>query len=53
MAKFTNKIVRRFKKVERGYWDLTPQERFESIREMLMDFSPNDDVRNRKTKDKK
>jgi hypothetical protein len=46
MAKLTDKIIRKFKKVEKTYWDMTPQEKYAYVQSMLRGHSPNDEIRN-------
>jgi hypothetical protein len=48
MAKLTNKMIRKFKKVEKTYWDMTPEEKYAYIKGTLQGFSPNDEIRNKK-----
>jgi hypothetical protein len=48
MAKLTDKMIRKFKKVEKTYWDMTPQEQYAYMKGMLEGFSPNDEIRNKK-----
>ena len=35
----------RVKRVEPSYWEMTPEQRFEWVREMLVGFSPNDELK--------
>ncbi len=46
MSKFTDKIIRRFKKVEKTYWEMTPEEKYAYVQSMLKGFSPDDEIRN-------
>jgi hypothetical protein len=46
MAKLTDKIIRKFKKVEKTYWDMTPEEKYTYVQSMLRGHSPNDEIRN-------
>ena len=49
MAKPTNRIIRKSKKVEKTYWDMTPEEKYEYVKGMLEGFSPNEEVRNKRS----
>ena len=46
MAKPPNRIIRKSKKVEKTYWDMTPEEKYAYIQGMLEGFSPNEEIRN-------
>ena len=48
MARPTNRMIRKFKKVEKTYWDMTPEEKYAYIKGTLQGFSPNDEIRNKK-----
>jgi len=48
MAKDTVKNVPKIKNVEKTYWDMTPQEKYTYVQNMLKGFSPNDEIRNSK-----
>jgi hypothetical protein len=48
MDKLTKKMIRKFKKVEKTYWDMTPEEKYAYIKGILQGFSPNDEIRNKK-----
>jgi dynactin complex subunit len=48
MTEPTNKMIRKFKKVEKTFWDMTPQEQYDYVTGVLEGFSPNEEVRNRK-----
>ena len=48
MAKPTDKIIQRTKKVDKQFFKLSPEEQYKRVVEMLRDLSPNDEVRNRK-----
>ena len=47
-----NKIINKFKKLEKTYWEMTLEERYEYITGMFQGFSPNDKVRNKKKRNK-
>jgi hypothetical protein len=47
MTEPTNKMIRKFKKVEKTFWDMTTEEQYAYIKGALQGFSPNDEVRNR------
>ena len=42
----SNKIVRKFIKIEKTYWEMTPEEQSAYIKGILRGFSPNDELRN-------
>ena len=46
MAKPTNRIIRKSKKVEKTYWGMNPEEKYAYIKGMLEGFSPNEEIRN-------
>ena len=46
------KIINKFKKLEKTYWEMTLEERYEYITGMFQGFSPNDKVRNKKKTNK-
>ena len=48
MAKDTEKNVQEIKNVDKTYWDMTPQEKYAYVQNMLKGFSPNDEIRNSK-----
>jgi len=37
----------RLKKLDKNYFDLTPEQKYEMVRQMLSSFSPNEEVRKR------
>lgn len=48
MDKPSEKIVQRTKKLGSNFFELSPEEQYKQVTEMLRDLSPNDEVRNRK-----
>lgn len=46
MAEFTDKIIRKFKTIDKTYWDMTPEEKYAYVQSMLQEHSPNDEIRN-------
>ena len=48
MAKFTDRVVRKFKKHDKKYNQMTPEEKYNYVSQLLEGFSPNDEIRNKK-----
>jgi hypothetical protein len=48
MDKFTDRIVRKFKKHDKKYHQMTPEEKYTYVSELLEGFSPNEEIRNKK-----
>jgi hypothetical protein len=44
------KMTNRIKKVPTTYWDMTPEQKWSFVADILSDYSPNDEVRNKKKK---
>ena len=44
------KMTNRIKKVPTTYWDMTPEQKWSFVTDILSDYSPNDEVRNKKKK---
>ena len=42
-----NSVVRKFKKVEKTFWEMTPEEQYAYVTGVLEGFSPNEEVRKR------
>lgn len=43
----SERIVQRTKKLGKQFFNLSPEEQYKQVTEMLRDLSPNDQVRNR------
>lgn len=44
------KMTNRIKKVPTTYWEMTPEQKWAFVTDVLSDYSPNDEVRNKKKK---
>jgi len=48
MAEVTDKNIRKIKKVDKTYPDMTPQEKYAYVQTLLSGFSPNEEIRDSK-----
>jgi hypothetical protein len=48
MDKFTDRVVRKFKKHDKKYNQMTPEEKYNYVSQLLESFSPNEEIRNKK-----
>lgn len=42
-----NRVIRKFKKVQKTFWEMTPEEQYAYVTGVLEGFSPNEVVRKR------
>lgn len=50
MADSNKKMIKKTKKIDKTYFDMTPEQKYEYAKKMLENFSPNEKIRNQTKK---